>query len=193
MNHNRMPPNSNPASPPPAMPLPQGTELGGGKVWAGLQASEGWSATDAKTERMIGDGMRAEHLWKVVVYGDHVVIDLSFGPNARQTLSGLNVPLVAYVPGQVTVTARPVGTGPSYTAKVRCMIVPVDSPGTNQLRRYVEAAAVFAAEAIAYQALTASSVNINGSGPVAVAAGARVLLTPVSNLISGSGFEEYET
>jgi len=184
--------NQNPFSPRPAMPLPPGTPNSGGlTTWIGLQSSNRWDAPLQDSSRVqIGDAMRAAKLWKVSVFGRHVLVDLAWGPNAKRTLRAIDPPLVVYVPGQVTVEAYPSG---EEAAEVVCMIAPADAAGVATCRRFVAGPADLSVDAACFVALTASTLLVGGFGPYAVAAGERIPLRSGSLLqAGGAGFEEYE-
>jgi len=188
--------NQNPRNEPPGVPFPPGTpNSGDGCPWIGLQSSNRWAPEDDRRVQ-IGDALRARKLWKVSVFGNEVQIDLAFGPNGKRTLRGLDVPLVVYVAGQVTVEAYP---GTQLTGAPReavCMIAEVDAAGCSTCRRFVGPSAVvpLSLDAAWFFALEPASLFIGGFGPYTVAAGERVPLRSGGTfLTSGSGFEEYET
>jgi hypothetical protein len=182
--------NQNPNNAPPGFGFPPNRGGSGGQMWHGLQSTNAWPSPSVDASHVqLGDAQRADSLWKVTVYGTNVYVDLAWGPNGKRTLRFLDPPLVAYVPGQVTVEAYPSG---SEGAEAVCMITPVDGPGVTICRRFVGGVVNFSNDAAWYVALAASTVLVGGFGPYAVAAGERIPLRSGSSMSAGAGFEEYE-
>ena len=174
----------------PAEPQPPGA-VGNSGVIYGTQQKAVWVAGHRLDERQIIDLRKCDALWRISVFG-RVLLRLNYGTQATRQLANLRAPLVITVPGQVTVTAQPLddlgtictvtATQASAGARSICrQLVGTTAPTNLDLHE----------DAVAFFALTASSLIISGS-VVAVPALAVVPLVAGSVLTDGSGFVEYE-
>lgn len=182
-------PGGDPASPAPALPFPYPAHLLGKAH--GIQLYPKW-APGQTDKKGIVDDLLAANLWRLVIVGGEAMrVDITYGTGKTITLRGLSLPLRCSVPGQLSVEAYPFEAQETQQS-VRATLTPATSGGLIEMRRPIVGAATFADEAFAYLALTASVLNIRGV-VTAMAALQRVPLLAGSLLTSGSGYEEFDT
>lgn len=161
---------------------------------AGVQAKQVWTNTE-RDSRPIASMMRAPNLWRLCVYGENVLVELSWGTSAQKKLTGLQTPIRITVPGSLDVYAQPV-LGQDEAASCQVSITPVSS-GTSDsdCRKLVTDAGSFEVDASRFVALEASVVRVgplSNSIVVTLAALQSVSLVAGSALTSGGGYLEFE-
>jgi len=184
-------PDGVPASPGPAWP-PASPMHNTGKSH-GIQLFPKWKPGETQKKGLVDD-LRAANLWRLVIVGGEAMrVDIKFGTEKTITLTGLSLPLRCSVPGQLTVEAYPVEAQDTEQS-VRATLTPATSGGLIEMRRLRlnASAGPFDDEAFSYFALTASALTIRGVA-TAVAALQRVPLLAGSVLVSGDGYEEFDT
>lgn len=79
-----------------------------GRDTYGTQSAETWPAgATVNAERQIIDTMACQYLWRVSVAGENVLLKLVFGTRKTLNLDNIVLPFVAFVPGQLSIYARP--------------------------------------------------------------------------------------
>lgn len=183
-------PSGVPASPGPALPFPQPAHDMG--VVHGIQSKRSWKPGDNHKQTAI-DARRASNLWRVTAFGPEVLaVDLKFGPQCTITLTGLALPLRVSAPGQFQLIAYPTADHDDEL-ELNVTMTPATSGGLIEARRIKTVAGAFDINAVRYTALTASTVSIRGIGPLAVGVLESVALLAGSSLVTGSGYEEFDT
>jgi hypothetical protein len=126
-----------------------------------------------------------------------VTLDLSWGAGKDNSLlSGVLVPMVAFLPGSVSIVARPT-VPPALPFEVLCQVTPVSGYGRQRVCTLLIAAPAgspLPPTAVAVMALVASTITPFGAGaPIALAAGARLEnIAGPSVLNTGRVFVEHE-
>jgi hypothetical protein len=188
---------------------------GGGADW-GFTSSVSWAAGDEPVAKVAIDlpptwlaGKPRSNgpsdpaycaLWRVSLQVEtqsetplQGLVKLRYGTGTSTIqLNDLQLPIVAYVPGQCQVSLRPTIPIPLITAwGVGVTACPVSAPGKPVLRQFFNGAADFQEGAVKFTALTAANLVV-GSGPVVLAVGDSIPLVSPSSLTSGSGVVEFE-
>ena len=184
--------NQNPHNAPPALPV-DWQHTGGPGPKYGLQSSEVWASGETDG-RDICDQTRAVHMWRVSVFGTRVEVDVAFGTSLQRQFRRLRVPLVLYVPGNVTITARPTptGTGTYIGSQVQCTCTAVSSAKQSDAR-LVFAGGPIPDDAARFVAFTPSVITIDGTFTVALLPTQSVALVSGAALTSGTGYLEFES
>jgi hypothetical protein len=143
-----------------------------------------WEAGDERPQQLL-DATRAEQNWRVSCIGP-VAIELIYGTRATLKLDAW-APLVADIPGQVALYARPLD--PSTPTIARCTLTPSASPGAAFARSVASVPGPLPDAAGAFFALTPSTLTVAGI-PITVPALTEVPLVASSILNSGSGLLE---
>lgn len=182
--------NRNPDSPQPAAPPPwRAAANTGGEPSEGTQNEQQWRAGETDL-RGIVDGSRKAGLYRLTLLGRNVSVSLRYGTEATINLTGLRLPIVLTVPGNVGVSAVPLdGAG----AEISATLVRVTAPGTQHARRLVKVAATLHPAAVSFFTMAACSITIDGTNYPAVPAFTRIPLLQPAALVTGSGFEEFDT
>lgn len=152
----------------------------------GAQQSETWLAND-QSPRPLLDLQPNGELWRIHVTGD-LLVEIVWGTSSSRKIQ-VDAPVIADLPGNVTVTATPrLTTG--TTGKVSA--TQVSGAGPQVLRRFVGTpGATLPEDAESYIAATASVVTIRAIA-VNLAAGESVPLVPGSVHTSGQGFIQFQ-
>lgn len=182
--------NRNPDSPPPAQPPPAGSARSGGEPYEGTQNEQAWKA-DEDDSRGIIDGVRKPGLYRLTLVGRNVEASIRYGTNATLLLTGMRTPLVLTLPGNVGVSAKPINS--IQPAEIAATLVRVTASSTQQGRRKRTAAGVFDPGVCSFYTLEACSITIDGTNYATVPAFTRLPLIQPASLVSGSGFEEFDT
>lgn len=180
--------NRNPDSPPPALPPPAASARAGGEPYEGIQNEQEWSATEID-QRGIVDASRKPGLYRLTLTGRNVECSIRYGTNATLLLTKMRPPLTMTLPGNVGVSARPLGTG---GAAIAATLVRVTGSSTPNARRYRDDVGAIDPEVVAFFTLEISAFTIDGNAVAAVPAFTRVPLIQPATLVSGSGFEEFD-
>ena len=167
-------------SAPPHIPSPGRND----RTASGLQAIGEWEAGESQAIPLL-DATRAESLWRVSVFGD-VEIELIYGTRATIRLIAV-APFVSDVPGQLTLSARPID--PTTQTRAFATLTPSGAPGLAIARQVIPGPQSLPEAAANYFALTASTVTVGGVAlPVAV--GQWIPVVAGSVLAAGSGLVE---
>ncbi len=150
----------------------------------GQQQKEVWAAAD-QIARPLLDAEPNGELWRLSVIGD-VLITVAWGTGARRVLE-LDAPLVADLPGYVSVIAAPRTSG-GATAQVT--LTRSSGAGPQEMRRAILVPGALHDDATRFVAFVASTVTIRGVG-VVLAPGESIPLVSGSVLTAGSGFQEF--
>lgn len=180
--------NRNPDSPQPALPPPVGSRRDGSEAYEGIQNEQLWTATETDS-RGILDGSRKAGLYRLTLVGRNVECSIRYGTNATLLLTGVRTPVVMTIPGQVGVSAKPLGAG---GAEVSATLVRVTASSAQNCRRRRAAAGSFDPGVVSFFTLEVCSLTIDGQLYAAVPAFTRIPLIQPSSLVSGSGFEEFD-
>ncbi len=153
----------------------------------GLQAPGIWAAGNGDPI-VIVDMMRGEWLWAVRVFGE-VDLTITYGTSGGARTRRCRAPLAAQIPGNVAITATPINSDTATT----CAAMVTKSSGAPSIMRSppLTAPANLPEGASNFVALTAATVNVNGSA-VVLAAGAQLPIQEVSILTVGTGFVEFQ-
>jgi hypothetical protein len=187
-----------PGSPAPGS-YPQGVPNNG--KYAGIQATAVWALGEVRDNRPICSQIKAEHLWRLTVLGENVLVDISYGTLANKRIIGLRTPVRITVPGSLDVYARAViQNGILVPAHVEVTCTPVTSGGGDaQCRQYVgniAATTPLDPDACRFVALEASTLRVGPADgtsiTVTLAALQAVSLIAGSALLTGGGFVEFE-
>lgn len=190
--------NNNPHTAPPALPPRPWSVADNAGVKHGLQASETWGVGE-HDGRDICDQRLAHGMWRLSVFGsEHILLDVQFGTSKSRQFRNLRAPLVLYVPGQLTVSARPSPTDSGFYpgSEVMCTCTPVSSGHGCDARFLRTTPGALPIDAARFRALAASVVRITDVGTIVdvpLAVGAVLPLIAGSSLISGAGYVEFET
>lgn len=179
----------------PAEPPPPQSVGNSGPIY-GTQQRAVWlpGATD---RRQVCDALKPQALWRFSAFG-RVLIEISYGTQGTRNIlapdSGrrLFAPVVLTIPGQFTATAVPLDD-----AGCECTVTLTQATaGARSIARcFMDSTAGALAldvGAVDYFALTASTLTIAGVA-VAVPALQIVPLVAGSVLLTGRGFQEFET
>jgi hypothetical protein len=180
--------NRNPDSPPPAAPPPVGSRRDGSEPYEGIQNEQLWTASELDSRGII-DGSRKPGLYRLTLIGRNVECSIRYGTNATLLLTGVRTPVVMTIPGQVGVSAKPLGGG---GAEVSATLVRVTASSEQHCRRKRSDPGAFEPAVVSFYTLEACSITIDGTNYAAVPAFTRVPLIQPSSLVSGSGFEEFD-
>lgn len=180
--------NRNPDSPRPAAPPPAGMPRSGGEAYEGTQNEQIWTP-GLVDQRGIVDGMRKAGLYRLTLIGVNVSCGIRYGTNATLYLAAMRPPIVLTLPGQVSVSARPLSDA---GASISATLVRVTASSAQLGRRFRNVAGVFDPEVVSFYTLEACSMTIDGHAYAAVPAFTRVPLIQPSALVSGSGLEEID-
>lgn len=168
---------------------PAGAPVGNMGEQYGIQQSAIWLAGDV-TPRQLIDARKARSLWRISIFGS-LFVTLAYGTSKNRSIVELLAPVVMTVPGQLTVTARPLD---DEGASAVVTLTEATAGAPSQARNFVVRGAVDVAlddGAVRYFALTASTLTISGAAAV-VPACSWVPLVAGSVLTAGSGFQEFE-
>jgi len=180
--------NRNPDSPPPALPPPVGSRRDGSEPYEGTQNEQLWSSTETDSRGII-DGTRKPGLYRLTLVGKNVECSIRYGTNATLQITGVRPPCIITVPGQIGVSAKPLGAG---GAEVSATLVRVTASSAQSCRRRRSTAGAFDPGVAFFYTLEACSLIIDGQAYPAVPAFTRIPLIQPSSLVSGSGFEEFD-
>lgn len=180
--------NRNPDSPPPALPPPANSARAGGEQYEGIQNEQEWTGSDVD-QRGIVDASRKPGLYRLTLIGRNVECSIRYGTNATLLLTKMRPPLSLTLPGNVGVSARPLGEG---GAAIAATLVRVTASSTPNARRYRAAAGAIDPEVVSFFTLAVSAFTIDGNAVAAVPAFTRIPLIQPATLVSGSGFEEFD-
>jgi hypothetical protein len=168
-----------PAQLPPSLPV-QRTPI----EKFGFQNLETWPAADIVARPLLDLSPNGE-LWRISVVGD-LLVELTWGTSSRRRLV-LDAPVLADLPGFVSVTATPRTAG-GATGQVSA--TRSSGAGPQELRRFVTGPATLDDQATRFVALAASTVTVRALA-VVLAVGDSIPLVSGSVLTAGSGFVEY--
>jgi len=187
--------NRNPDSPRPDMVPPAGIPArpppprrDGSEPFEGIQNEQLWTASEVDS-RGILDGSRKPGLYRLTLTGRNVECSIRYGTNATLLLTGVRTPVVMTVPGQVGVSAKPLGAG---GAEISATLVRVTASSEQACRRRRTTAGTFDPGVVSFFTLEACSLTIDGQVYAAVPAFTRIPLIQPSSLNTGSGFEEFD-
>lgn len=172
-----------------AVPPPLGS-VGDTGVIYGTQQLAVWNPGDVGP-RQVCDALKANALWRFSVFG-RVLVSIVYGTQGTRKILQLRAPVVLTIPGQFTATATPLDeqgvqcevTLTQATAGARAIARDVVNAGGGAVN--------LSPDAVDFFALTASTLTIAGLA-VAVPALQIVPLVAGSVLLTGSGFQEFET
>ncbi len=173
----------------PAERQPAGAVGNTGVVY-GTQSRATWAAGDT-VAKQVCDALKPASLWRFSAFGN-VLLSIDYGTLANRRILNLRAPLVMTIPGQFTATATPVN---SEGAECRVTLTQATAGARSIARVFVDAGAGTVAldeGATDYWALVASTLTIAGVA-VAVPALSIVPLVTGSVLLTGSGFQEFES
>lgn len=153
----------------------------------GLQKRVSWTGTDDGPLSLLDQDGKGDRLVRVSAWGE-ALFDLAYGTQATSWIVGLRSPMVAYVPGSVTVTARPLVAG---QGTARCTCHPVSSPGIPLLRALYDAAGPISPQGFRAQCLVAGTIQTAGAN-VPLTPGEVLLLAGPSAVVSGSHLVEID-
>lgn len=183
-------PSGVPASPAPSSRVDEPAHDMG--VVHGIQSKRTWKPGDNKRQIAL-DARRASNLWRVTALGpEGLAVDLKYGPQCTVTLVGLALPLRVSAPGQFQLIAYPTADHDTELV-LNVTMTPATSGGLIEAARLKTVAGAFDDNALRFTALTASTVLIRGIGPIAVGVLESVRLLAGSSLVTGSGYEEFDT
>jgi hypothetical protein len=181
--------NRNPDSPPPAQPPPAAMPRSGGEPYEGIQNEQEWKPGEVD-KRGIIDATRKNGLYRLTLVGVNVSCFIRYGTNATLELPAMRTPLVLTLPGQVGVTAAPLSDA---GASMSATLVRVTASSLQQGRRYRRDAGAFDPGVTSFYTLEACSITIDGNNYAAVPAFTRLPLVQPAALVTGSGYEEFDT
>lgn len=150
-----------------------------------------WEAGSTDSQLLIDISPREDFLpWDISIQAIDGQIELAvqYGATARRALNALSTPFSVALPGWVTVTGVAVGGA----AAAMVSVVQASNMGGFMRSRILTGPATIAPGAYRYHAVTASTVDQDGTG-VAVPAGGSLDITDPSALTAGDGWVEFAT
>lgn len=152
----------------------------------GTQSRRTWDAADTGEKNLI-DAMRPEFMWRASVQGENLELVLTYGTKATIKLDNIRLPFVAFIPGQIGLTARKLDGASPASASVTLTAA---TGGVGVIRTFQAVAAVPGSGRL-YTALTASTLTIAGVAGIAVAVGDSIPIVEPSAVTAGSGIVEH--
>ncbi len=137
------------------------------------------------------DVVKAPYLWRFSVFG-RVFVRVTYGTKQTRSFVDLLAPVIMTVPGQLTVTVRPVD--PDVDTAYSVTLTAATGGARAVARSALDAslgAVPISDDAAFFTALSASTLTIAGL-PVTVAASQTVPVVAGSTLNTGTGFQEFE-
>lgn len=152
----------------------------------GIQKRAEWTGSDDRAIALLDVDGQGQQLTRVSAWGE-ATFELVWGTQGTGRIANIRSPMVAYVPGSVTVTARPLVAGQGVA---RVTAHPAD-PGESFIRVFFNSTGPLPPHAVRAQCVAAGTLSTCGT-VVALNVGESIILGGPSAVVSGSFLVEME-